>query len=543
MNYYTITLLWLTYLASISYFICHDYQANKSVLSRILFCTIIIILIAIYIRTPAELWFGLEYEDAYEYIYSAHLFANDESIRNNSLNPICIYGNIESCNQYANLPHPTGLPILLSNLISIFGENLYYASYASIIFTGISTYLIYKSIVDLTSNKTSALITSILFLITPGSILFGTSSLAEPTSAALLASSLWSANKLSSNHSTYSKYSFEVITQMTVLISSTILAIYVKREATFLLLLIIIALFKFVYSIRENSELSLRIYKSPIVIAYLLIAVLISPTIFETTLNMEAVNPTEMKAFSLDYAQKWAHFYLYVFTSNLFYLLTIPFLLFFVNYKTCKNYYLYFISTGICISLFISFSQSYYAVKYGEIPYFHFQRYTIQILPIIAIISSISICKFVDLVRGTKISYVIAIFIIVSSSIMITNTGIKIRDQFVNEEKTTRILPIQMACRNIKNGDLVIANDIILFQMFCPKDVKYVSMSMLGYGVDIDLVFGKSTSKNIYIYTNGNELAMYKTRYSASYLIINNYFNIFSGFNNDDKKLIKYVTN
>ena len=179
------------------------------------------------------------------------------------------------------------------------------------------------------------------------------------------------------------------------------------------------------------------------------------------------------------------------------------------------------------ILLFITFSQSYNAVVYGEVPIFHFERYTIQILPLLVVLAGIGINEIVNTWSSAsrKVPMRYAWVFAVCASLYF---GLVERRAYADEENQTRRLPVAHACADLKAGDTVVTDEIILFELFCRKDLNYISLNSLGSGIPLETM-DIVAYPEMYFWINVESFLAERDRYpSAASFVSSRFPEIFS---------------
>lgn len=467
-------------------------------------------------------WFGIEYEDAFEYIYSAQLIASDSIARNMGLNTVCLVGNIDSCVQHGSLSHPIGFSIVLSYFVSLFGFKLFYGSLVSVLSVMLSAYLIYIILERSELNQPIRFLAISLYLSSAGTIVFSNTSLAEPVSGFLIIATIWVVLEISESTR---KALYFYLGRGTLLTSAIVLASMVKRESLVIIpaLILYSMFFSFFYTHREDRIAVLTTIIASTLFSFLIISVFF----FDVLLDFESVNSTSEAVFSIHYVFSWGLDYVKVLFSSKYFMLSIPALLgacFVFKSPLASIAAIFFCGYSL---LFVSFSQSYYSVIHAEVPTFHFERYAIQILPVIALVAAIGLEKISLLHRTldfySKYFYFILMSIVVTMVIFSIVTGLKQRENYGNDEYFVRIEPVINACREISSDDTVIAQEIILFELFCESRPTYISLDSIGTMIHSSFLLN-STNGSYFLWLDTDSLDSNRLRFREAYSAIDNYY-------------------
>lgn len=518
MIYYATSLAWAAFfLLFISVYSGERVDSANTKISKKGILLLLAILLVAHSSLVSPYWFGIEYEDAFEYIYSAHILTNNDSSVDFQLNPICIYGNISECTKYASLAHPIGLSTLLSFLIYLFGDSSIYGQYISVFFTIVSCLIVHRTLLLLDVSSNISIIAIAGYLSSVGVIVFSNTSLAEPVAACLAISSLWGviiSVKMVKVHSHPSLRKWIVVAFTAI---SIILSVTVKRESAVIIPGLVLG-FVLLSVFSGKSLLNIHGYINAL-ISILIASMLIFLIYFDSLIDMAAVSPTEESTFSFAYIATWGYHYLMVLFSSKYILVSATALIgvFYID-KHPIALFAFVISLSY-IFLFVSFSQSYYAVMYGEIPTFHFERYTIQILPFLTVLSGIGVNQIVNAVRlsprnpfARNSLFFVWMLMIVSSLYF----GLGERDAYAEEENLVRKWPIMDACAELEDGDTVITDEIILFELFCKKPLIYISVNVLGNGLSSE-VLSVNHPREIYFWIDVSSLNKYRERYPKAF--------------------------
>jgi len=115
MPYLLVSACWIIFAASLIHFVSTDRKFHTIVRDD-RYYLMALILLGVVAAGCGYIWpfYGIEYEDAFEYTYSGILLAYQLPPRTESLNSICVSGSLEHCRSFMTLAHPIGLAVLVS---------------------------------------------------------------------------------------------------------------------------------------------------------------------------------------------------------------------------------------------------------------------------------------------------------------------------------------------------------------------------------------------------------------------------------------------
>jgi hypothetical protein len=450
--------------------------------------------IAQYIAIQGKSFNGLEYEDAFEYVYSGHVLGLDRQTRQFKLNPVCVQGSFDDCTTYATLAHPIGLSTLISWPVRLIGNSLEFGNTISLISMWIAAMSIYFLLLVWKVPIPVAGFSSLMFLSAPVSLSIGVSSLAEPVSAALVMISIVITvlviAPVDSQPSEAMRPPLRFILKC-ALWSAMVLAIFTKREAISLTLsipvgCILVAIFKSENERRSQSSAT----KCGAITVISSMALAFAMTLGgDALLDWSSIRPTANPSFSIDNIQRWGLDYVKHLISPQF--LLVPPLAVVGASLVWKHRQLILLLpiVGAYLILFASFGHSYYAQVLGNTPYFHFERYTLEILPILSVMAGLAAAWVFDQCcsrfghRASNWGLIALGCIVIGIG---TSIGMLHRESLRAEEARIRTIPVKKACAILPEGSTVITFQPILFHLFCrDTSVRVIARPVIGQFVSL----------------------------------------------------------
>jgi hypothetical protein len=438
------------------------------------------LLIALSLRVALH---GLEYEDAFEYVYSGWFLALPEETRSESLNPICLLGSIEECSVLGSLPHPIGLSVPISWLVRWFGPSLAVGQAVSGLALAVTALALFVVVRVNGGSRPMALVAALLWLSTPSFFALGATSLSEPVSACLLLVVLL----CSSLHAAAQEAQRKGLGPLAVgigLWSALILAALVRRENLALVALAPVGegvrIATAVDSVnRRSSLLRLATACGLAVLCFVILAP-------DALLGLEAVQTEGAPVFALtnlwDLGPRFLGQFLsfekysalpYAALVGMFWILRTPWL-----WPTLGVVAVYAL-------IFSSFSQGYDYVVWGAIPEFHFQRYSVALGPCLALLGGLGVegplmwarKRQLGLKRWQKTALGLVVMVIVTISLVL---GWKLREELAEEEHATRVEPYVQACRSVSPESILVTGEPVLVSLFCGPSQAVVDFASLG---------------------------------------------------------------
>jgi hypothetical protein len=432
-------------------------------------------------------YWGLEYEDAFEYEYAARLFGHGGIPEHPELNPVCLEGSLKDCQAIASLSHPSGLAVLGSWFVrsrerSPSGTGLVPAlSLAALLLSAIVLSIFIR---QATGNRISMLCAVAAFLATPELTLHFGTGFAEPFSTALIlvaATSLW--RLLNGAPPTKG-----VLVLTSGLISVAVaLSILCKREGILAAtVMLFTASLWWLVQARLDARSSLRIWCTGATICGLLIALLLGGT---SLFSLESIGPAERWPFSFsNVARIGPHYAAYLFGSPALACLGfLSVLTLFLGQRLLAVYGFSFLLPFML--LFTAFDSDYYTVVHGEVPQLHFERYTTQIAPFLAMLAGLASGSLVSRVRRSYLHPSSALRHALSLAVLtiVGWSAWQIRMERVErhrEEVEMRLRPASMACAWVDGDGVILTPQPVVIGVACKATQEVVDVTAIGQWVE-----------------------------------------------------------
>ena len=515
MAYKVITVLWLALLpAWLLVGCCRTYVRRLPRFDCLVVSLTVLAGLLLGTRIFGPSFHGVEYEDAFEYLYAGLLMALDVPARQVSLNPICIHGSLESCTAIATLAHPIGLATLVSWMARAVGPSNWYVHYISAIsFTcsGVASYAIARSV---GAPRPVAVWAPALLFVTPSFHALRVTSLSEPLSGALVSGVVLLVLVFREGKEPPRT---RILISLAIAITVA-LAITVRRDNLLLCLVIPVAM-SFVEVPGSRGRLFLRA-AVPCLVGSLI--VLVAPSIVELTIvSNSSQAPFRVENF-LDLLPHFLLHLLSVYRYGVLPWLVIVGLVFSRRVRVMLPIIVLVTGYG---ALFLLFGQSYSYEVLHEIPFFHFERYIIQIAPLLSVFGAIGIgavaegcCLRWPSVAGRGRYIVVGLLLVVAIPSMMA--GMTIRRAYAAEEDQTRIGPTAHACSTLPQNAIVITSQPILVGLFCGSGQRAISFATLGARVANRRLMDDTA---LYVLEDGSTASTERARYPAAAQVIDSF--------------------
>ena len=526
MNYYLISVLWIVVIVTvIEIFYSNWKQIQELKIKTYPNVIFLLLLIIIAVIAVTNSFHGLEYEDAYEYLYSGNLLSRNQEVYFNGLNPICILGSSRNCQLVSCFSHPAGYSILISWLIKFFGYWDFWSQFCSIfflIFCSVFVYLLGREAGIQASAIKWGIITCIA---TPVIFLFGISGFSETASSFLIILFLLRIQRFLLNRNSY-RFKAALLNSIS-LTSILALAILVRRDNLVLLLAGLIAI------ILMNKNRKQRFTNSCVT---LLISISLGLGVVIANiatnlhiLNLGIVQVPGVSAFSLTYVRLLTpNFLKYVINPKIFGITTplvlISLFLSHVWKKIPEVALVLFLYIGLCLS----FAHSYYFIYSGETPTIHFERYLLQIWPLISLLTASVFDLFLDKFNQysgiiiKRLKY-ISVMILTAICIFFVFIGYQRRSQWSKEEISVRFSPYIQVLKSIPSESWLVIGEPILIDIVSNGEKQIIDYSSVGERITGVLI--NSILKNYEVYSFLPEYSIEKPekRYREASAILSEY--------------------
>ena len=485
--YLLLSFIWLTLGASVAAVLIAWPNIGSTVrLACYPLMMITLIFLVLYVAPVKTSFLGLEYDDAFEYAYAGSVLGQQPATRSFDLNPVCVDGTVRECASYATLPHPIGLSTLLSWPDRLLRPSLVYGSIVSLVFMWVASIGVFI-LLRLWSVRTPyAIFGSLLFMSTPVCLALGGTSLAEPTAAGLVVLALVLTEALRRRPAAYHGSPAERLLQFALasaVFSALTLAIFTKRES--LALVAILALACLIRAIVETSggRATPTVHTAIILAACVGVLALCLAVGSGGLLNWDAIRPTSGAPFSFNNFERFGgNYFAHLFSLRFLLLAPLAIVGTVSLVHNRRPAILVPIVVGYMV-VFASFSQDYYAQVAGEIPYYHFERYTVEIAPLLAALGAVG----VQTAGGWAGTYLgkrpVENGVVVLGLLLVGLGGavaFPFRSSLAVEEANLRRDPVRRVCPHVPSRGWVISTQPILFFVYCDRPVHVIASEALG---------------------------------------------------------------
>ena len=429
-------------------------------------------------------FFGLEYEDAFEYTYGAFALARHPELAVSGTNPVCLVGTLAQCDTWGSLSHPIGFTQLVRQVSLVLGESIRLGQRVSGALTGLSAVMLFVVGRRLGLGPQGAVLSSLFLLLTPSFFALGASGLAEPAGAFLVTTVLLCATTPVSNETSEPSARLSLAAGALAVAVTVFLAAGVKRENAILVFLLPLAFVPWL--LRRSPRQALFRVRSlrAIVLGCLIAAIAVLAIGRDVLLNFEIVRPSNAPPFSMTNLVDLMPGYFGHLLGYQHYL-ALPFLtvLGFCRLKRLSGLW---VPTALSIGyilMFCSFGQSYYYQALREVPSFHFVRYTIQIAPCLALLAGggveMAIAAFAGSKQGTTRKRVV-LFMIAAYFCVSTVFSWRLREAYSRDEESVRIQPTLAICNAVPTRSVLITAEPILANLLCSDSFFLVDYEAVG---------------------------------------------------------------
>jgi hypothetical protein len=389
-------------------------------------------------------FWGLEYEDAFEYVYSSRLLAADPSLGRFGLNPICIQGSLASCEATATLSHPLGatsfwvfsawleIPTARAAVALVCG----FAAVVSILL-GVS----WRQ-----RLSPAQIMVSIAVIFSPVVCIYGASGFSEVMGS--LAISLLVLADRSEAHTSGDRRA-----RLILLFASSALLPMIKRE---LILLPVFVLISYLLDLASRKRE---------VVAVAAGCVVAVATMRSVLLDFDMARTSDLQVFS---AQSFRVLLPEFIKTLLTHFVFMPYGLLLlaalgISWYRPRSRYLPLALAGFVV-VFLSFSQSYYFAMLGEIPTVHFERYAFQLWPLVLLAWGDFLARF-DLrgwfSRKAKVAGAIL-------AVVLLGLTSRIAVDRHQEELEVRFAPVRTVIAESPAGAWIVTTEPILYSLIDP---------------------------------------------------------------------------
>lgn len=450
----------------------------------------ILIIIALLAKYPffQHYFFGLEYEDSYVYDACArsYLYFQDFSV-DPFLTKGCTIGALNDCQIFSTYSgHLITFPSIVYFFFSIFGYSPIAILYINFFFSIVSVILIFLLSKTLLNNKTFPFIVSLIYSLTPIMNLFHTSGLSETFSSTFVLLFLYLYLTKFFRDINYQERIYNYI-HWSAIIFSFAFAILIKRENLILVILPLLTIFSKI----DKKSIQSQVKK----IAPLLFAILACILFYHYYIDINASNRAELTdasgyPFNFDYIYILLPLFIksyltfewyFIFT----YLLFIGIILILIKYRKHKNFISILSLFLIYLFIYTIHYRSYYFVKSNNASTFETLRYISNFFPLYCIIAGLPMYYLFDFfrrkfIRNNLLFKIITFIVITSLVLLLAAQSQLLKSEFSKIENDNRIIPVTMTIKALRDTDILVTDEPLLFQIFADPSFSIVDLYSLG---------------------------------------------------------------
>lgn len=446
---------------------------------------------AIVFPYDGHFFYGLEYEDAYEYAAGGALLESNPTLEG-FLNPICLVGSRDNCEAIGTLSHPIGLSGLLALVYRLAGFQVYTASLVSIACFAATTSCVYLVSWMIMTSHWYSLFCSLAWTLAPSVFVMGGTSFSEPTSAFLIVLSVFLAFSWNARAGVGGPDVLRLLGLGIVLL----LAVLVRRDN--LALACALPLLAFLDAIdrgggdTHRSRIVVRLGYLGLVSAWVLACawLALGPSVTQVG---EYIHP-RASAFSIQYAMSTLRSFVASAGSWNRYGVTCVFVVagLMLGWRS-RAYSFVKVTLGAYVILFLTFAHSYYFVEIGEVPFLHFERYGLEIGPLVSLVTGWGLYEAgrwfgaLPTPLGRLVQTVGCIGLAVLA-VVCTSQAMDSRREWAQDEWRSRIGPHQEVCEGLPEGSTIISAEPLIYYLYCPQRVRVVSYQALGHQLTSDVL-------------------------------------------------------
>lgn len=481
--YYQVSILWLVVLAATVDTLWASTteipRLRRIPLSNVIVASILIVIAVVSLSNPFH---GREYEDAYEYIYAGDLLARYPLASNSGLNPVCVLGSSNACQMFADLSHPTGYSVLLSWLVRLFGFWSSWAQLCGLVFLGLSSILTYSLGRNAGIQQTAVAWGLAVSIVCPAFVLYAASGFSETASAFLIV--LFFSRLRCFLQDENECVARDVLWNVVALASIVAVAILVRRDNLLLLAGAIVAIIANVLDRRRDG----RNYRIPIVVFLTVVIGALAANLASNSriYDLAIVQVPGAPAFAVRYAQKLVPTFLHYVTSPQIFGIIAPLVALSLVLPTLWRR---LPETGLSLLLYLglslSFANTYYFVYSGEIPTIHFERYLLQIWPLVALSIASTFDFLIDIVSRwssppTRRLKYLATFAVTLVCGFLLIQGCRRRIAGAKDEVQYRFQPLTSVLSSIPPTAWLVSAEPILVALVSGGERNVVAYGLLG---------------------------------------------------------------
>jgi hypothetical protein len=478
MPYFLISLCWVGFGFLLLHFVLTDVIVRGSVRADG-WLLISLVILAVLAAAFGYLWpfYGIEYEDAFEYTYSGIFLAYAVAPRLQSLDPVCVSGSLAHCQQFMTLAHPIGLGVLISWLhmgTSLWRHGAQVVSTFASILTCLATFLMARR---WRFTTTGAMVSAVLLLITPSFLALWHTGFAEPSSAFLIICALLFSHRFTQcwAGSVSSPLRIESFHGLALLVT-LLLAVLVKRENAALVAVLPVLLLLQTGVPNAGRKVGSRTIAK---IAFVSVAAVLAmlPLLFSDVFSVEAIRTARAPLFSVGNFITLTPYYLLEFLRPRYMILTVPLLAALVLGIRDRRLQILVVIILAYFVLFCSFAQGREFVSLHMIPFFHFRRYTLQIAPLLALLAGVGGETAIQSVRNSRLwsIRIVQILVLLTAGICVAMSmqrGLGLKYAYYRDEQQPEIAPTLRSCDDFRLRGQIISTRPLLVSLVCGADIR-----------------------------------------------------------------------
>jgi hypothetical protein len=232
--------------------------------------------------------------------------------------------------------------------------------------------------------------------------------------------------------------------------------------------------------------------------------------------NQQAIQPGPSSTFSLHNASRWIGPYLTELFSARFLVLAVLAAIGLTQVRRFRQSVIVPAIIFVYIATFVSFSQSYYADVLGQIPTFHFDRYTLQIAPLLAALGGLALTRIGTLSSGLRPRLVAVAAGATVAAVIVSGVTLGKRDRFSlrHDEQQVRLAPTQALCQATPAGSWIITSQPILVQVYCDHPPDVVDAAVID-AISPEFLFNLRDQGRLYHWTGDADAPVEVVRYAG----------------------------
>ena len=486
--YLNILLFWFTVFTAMFCFTNISYFKENFTTSYKEIATLIIIALIAKYPFFQNYFFGLEYEDSYVYdaVARSFLYFQDFSV-DPYLTKGCTIGSLNDCQIISTYSgHLITFPSIIYFVFLIFGYSPYTILYINLFFSVTSVILIFQLSKILLNNKTFPFIVSLIYSLTPIMNVFHTSGFSETFSSTFVLLFLYLYFMKFSMQSNKIRNANFYIHWVAIMFSFTF-AVLIKREN---LILIALPLFTILSNLKGHGIYSLIKKILPLLFTILVVVLFYHFYIDINSSNNAEITDASGNPFNLKYIFVLFPLFIKSFlTFNWFFIFSyscfVGIILIILKHRNQSNLISILFLFLIYLLIYTIHYRSYYFVKSGSASTFETLRYINNFFPFYCIIAGIPLYYLFEILKNKLLRHSHFLKITIYSTITLLGLLLIIQShllkkEFYNIEISNRIMPVTTTIKAIKETDILVTDEPLLFQIFANSNFSIVDLNSIG---------------------------------------------------------------